>query len=197
MTPQEVSELADKEYAQTGQPQPVKIFGIMHVIFSAFGILFGLWGLLVVLVGNPLMKFMSQSPEMRAQMQAQQAMQDQMMEVTLIATFLGLLIAGLMLTAGIRLLQKRRSGLKWSNRYAWTSLVGKLVNLIIALAYTYPIMKESNALAASGSPMGGAMESVMLASMIGGVLVACVYPVLTLVFLNRPKVKTWFANQPE
>ena len=48
----------------------------------------------------------------------------------------------------------------------------------------------------AASPGVGAMESVMLASMIGTAVITLVYPVLTLILLNRPNVKTWFANQP-
>jgi hypothetical protein len=36
----------------------------------------------------------------------------------------------------------------------------------------------------------------MLASMIVTAVITLIYPVLTLILLNRSNVKTWFANQP-
>ncbi len=192
LTPEEITELSSKEYAQLGQPQVVKVFGILHVIFAAFGILSGVWALFVTLFGNPIMKMMAKNPDMKAQVEAQAVIEEQMFSIALVSTFIGLFIACLMMTAGIKLLQKRKNGLKWSNRYAWTSLAGKAFNLVIGLAFTLPMMKEMN----TGTAGVGAMEGVLIGSIIGGVLVTCIYPILTLVLLNRPNTKNWFANQP-
>jgi hypothetical protein len=43
----------------------------------------------------------------------------------------------------------------------------------------------------------GAMQGVMLGLMIFGIVITCAYPILTLVLLNHPRTKEWFAAQPE
>jgi hypothetical protein len=197
LSPQEVAELAGKEYAQLGQPQTVKVFGILHVVFALFGFLSCAWALFVALVGNPFLGLGPKTPAAQAQAQAQAALQERMLPATLASTALTLVIAGLMLTAGILLLKKRRSGLKWSNRYAWTSLAGKVVNVVMMFVFTVPAMKEMTDQMTKTTPMPGAFGGIMVASMVVGVLIACSYPVLTLIFLNKPATKTWFANQPD
>jgi len=198
LTHQEVSELSGKEYAHLGQPQTVKVFGILHVVFAGFGVLGSIWGLYVAVAGNPFLGLGASTPAMRAQVEAEAAMQEQLLPFTFGSTALTLVITGLMLVAGILLLKKRKSGLKWSNRYAWTSLVGKVINTIMIFVFIFPATKEMTTQMSKGSPMPtGAMEGIMLGSMVVGVLISCVYPILTLILLNRPNVKTWFANQPD
>jgi hypothetical protein len=106
-----------------------------------------------------------------------------------------------MIVAGVKLLKKRRDALKWSNRYAWTSLAGKVVNLILAFLYTFPMMKEMTERMATGTPgapaMPVAMSGIMVGSAVLTILVMCTYPVLSLILLNRPRTKEWFAAQPQ
>ena len=184
------------QYAQTGQPQAVKIFGIMHVIFAAFGILSSVWAGFIAFIGNPFLNFGLKNPAMAAQTKAQAEMQAQTLPETLIGIALTLIIAALMLTAGIQLLKKRRSGLVWNNRYAWASLAGKIVNIVILFVSTVPAIKKMMSGMGSTAPLPGSFESVMWIGMVIGVLVTCSYPILALVLLNRPNVKSWFAAQP-
>ncbi len=93
-----------------GEPPAVKVFGILHLVFAAFGLIGAGWGLFVALVGNPFLKF---SPA--GQMDAQVAMQTKISPMTITSGILSLLVAIPMIIAGIQLLQKRRNGLKWSN----------------------------------------------------------------------------------
>ena len=198
LSPQEISELAGKEYAHLGQPQTVKVFGILHIVFAGFGFLSSAWGLFVAVAGNPFLGFGASTPAMQVQAKAEAAMQERLLPLTIGSTALTLVITGLMLTAGILLLKKRQSGLKWSNRYAWTSLVGKVINAVMIFAFILPASKAMTDQLSKGSPMpAGLMEGIMLGSMVIGLIISCIYPILTLVFLNRPNVKTWFANQPE
>lgn len=62
--------------------------------------------------------------------------------MTVISTNLTVIVAVIMLRAGILLLKKRRSGLLWSNRYAWASLAAKVMNIALAFIYTIPAVKE-------------------------------------------------------
>ena len=105
-----------------------------------------------------------------------------------------------MVIAGIKLLKGRRNGLKWSNGYAWASLSAKAINLILAVTVVLPAMTAmtDDLMRDSGVPAGAenVLSGAMLGGMIGSVLISCVYPVLTLVLLNRPATKAWFASRP-
>jgi hypothetical protein len=196
LTPQEV---ANMQQHMLGQPQQVKILGIFHVILAAYGILGSAFAVVVAVYGNPFLKLFPKTPAMAAQMQMQAEMQQKMMPATILSVVLTLIIATLMLIAGIKLLKKRRDALKWSNRYAWTSLAGKAANLVIAFAITIPVMREVQGSMASSAPgmPPAAMDTIVLVSTLFGVIVMCAYPILSLILLNRPKTKAWFAAQPE
>jgi hypothetical protein len=75
----------------------------------------------------------------------QEAMEQSMMPMTLA-------VGLLMLRVVVLLLKKCRSGLQWSNRYAWASLVSKAVNSVLAFVYTMPAMKEMMASGDGNSP---------------------------------------------
>lgn len=119
------------------------------------------------------------------------------MVATVLALVMTVLTTVLILIAGIKLLKKRRSGLLWSNRYAWTSLAGKVITLILTFLYTIPAMKEMVVDPALPAAAQSVMRSTMVIGAVVGVVVTCVYPILTLILLNRPKTKQWFAAQPE
>jgi hypothetical protein len=181
------------------EPATVKVFGILHLVFAGIGAIGALWGLFIALVGNPFLKMIPESQQVGAQMEAQLAMQEKVMPMTVISSALSLVVTAIMITAGIRLLKKRRSGLKWSNLYASSSLAAKGVNLILTLLIAVPATQEMSRrlMAEAGTPgsMESAMSGVMVGSMIFGVVITCVYPLLTLILLNRPTVKAWFATR--
>lgn len=180
-----------------GQPQTVKVFGIMHVILAAYGFGVTALGIITIFVGNPVLMFMPKTPELAKQMEVQQQMQEKMVVSSVLTLAMSLAITVLILIAGIKLLKKRRGGLTWSNRYAWASLAGKAVTLVLTFIYTIPIMREM----AVDPSLPAAAQSVMRTTMVVGaivsVLVTCTYPILTLILLNRPRTKEWFAAQPE
>lgn len=197
LTPQDIAAMQTAQYAHLGEPQTVKVFGIMHVLLAVYGFGACALGVFTAFAGNPFYKFMPKTPELAKQMAMEEQMQDKMMVASVVALVIALVLAVLILIAGIKLLKKRRSGLSWSNRYAWASLAGKAVTLVLTFIYTIPAMRE----AAVDPAMPAAAQSIMRTSMtvgaVGGVIVTCAYPILTLILLNRPKTKEWFAAQPE
>ncbi len=177
-----------------GDPPAVKVFGILHLVFAGLGLLGAVWGLFIAVVGNPFLKFSPAGPEMDAQL----ALQAKINPMTITSGILSLLVAVPMIIAGIQLLQKRKSALKWSNTYAWSSLGAKLINLVLAVTIMVPAMQEmtQGILAKSPAPaaVSGIMSGFMAVGAIGGVVVSAVYPILTLFLLNRPATKAWFAS---
>lgn len=193
LTPEEMSQLSSKEYAQLGQPQVVKVFGILHLVFGAYGILVSLWTLFVIIAGNPFLKFSGNTPDVQIQTQ----LEADMIGYTIVSTGLYMIVTALIMIAGVLLVKGRKNALKWSNYYAWTSIFTKIINIIATVFYILPMTKEiMNEVAPAGGPLMGTMEIWMTVSMIVVSVVPLVYPVLTLILLNRPYVKTWFTNQP-
>jgi len=195
LTPQEMAARQTVEYANVGQPQTVKVFGIMHIVLGAYGVLATVLAIIGML-GINLFALMPMTAGTSAQFEQQAAMQSELMPVSIISIIITIATTVFILMGGILMLKRRRSGLRWSNRYAWTSLAGKVFNAGVAILYTIPMMKEMTS--GMGSPgMPGGMEGVMIGSMIFGIVITCLYPILTLVLLNRPTTKAWFAAQPE
>lgn len=180
------------------EPPAVKVFGVLHLVFAGFGLLMAAWGLCIIFVGNPLLKLMPKTGPMAQSMDAQLAMQAKIMPLTLTQTILTILVAVPMIIAGINLLKNRKKGLKWSNYYAYSSLAAKLINLVLMIIFMIPAMNEMNQKLLPKSHGAGSFESVMQASMafgaLLGVLGTCVYPILSLVLLNRPRVKEWLGR---
>jgi hypothetical protein len=181
-------------------PPAVKVFGILHLVFAGLGVVGALWALFIAVVGNPFLKMAGANPQLGEQMEAQIAMQARINPASITSSALSLLVAIPMIVAGVLLLKERKNALKWSNAYAWSSLGSKTINLVLAVTIVVPAMQEMTRGILKTAPMPGAASDVMSMAMaggaIGGVLVSCVYPILTLVILNRPATKEWFAGRP-
>lgn len=180
-------------HPQIGEPQTVKIFGILHLVFGAYGVFSVLSGIVVIFFGNIFIKFLPQTPEIAAELQAQAEMNDKLLPLNITSALLMAVVTALIITAGITLLKKRRSGLKWSNYYAISSILAKIVIAILTVTISLPVMTEM--MRAEGVD-SRAIEIGMLGGSLIGVIIPVAYPVLTLILLNRPTTKNWFANRP-
>lgn len=182
------------------EPAAVKVFGILHLVFAGLGIIGGIWNLVIGIIGNPLQGLTGDPGGANPQYQAQFDLQEKLTPMTLTNGILSLLVAVPMIIAGIKLLKKRGSGLKWSNIYAISSLFAKAVNAVFTLVIYVPAMHEMTRTIVGSSRAPGGFSEIMSASIAGGALIgiviSCVYPGLTLFLLNRPSTRAWFARQP-
>lgn len=183
-----------------GPPPAVKVLGILHLVFAGLGVISAVWGLFIAVIGNPFLKMTTANPEMSGHMEAQIAMQAKINPMSITSSILALLVAIPMIIAGILLLKQRRNGRMWSNTYAWSSLGAKVINLVLTVTILVPAMQEMTRGITAGAPMpasfSGIMSGFMAGAAIAGVLVTSVYPIVSLVLLNRPAVKAWFASLP-
>lgn len=179
-------------------PPAVSVFGILHLVFAGLGVVGGAWGLFMVVAGNPFLKMGRSNPQLNAQFEAQIAMQAKISPVTITSSILSLVVAIPMIIAGIQLVKKRKHGLKWSNAYVWSSLGAKFVNLVLAATILVPAMTEMTRGMMANSHVPDSFSNIMAGAMaggaIGGVLISCIYPITTLVLLNRPLTRAWFAG---
>lgn len=183
-----------------GEPPAVKVLAILHLVFAGIGLLGAVWGLFIAFFGNPFFKLMATDPHMSRQLEAQVQMQQKIAPMSIATGILSILVAVPMIIAGVRMLKKRRDGLKWSNIYAFSSLGAKSVNFILALTILVPAMSDMTEGMMHGARVPGGAKNMMSGFMaggaLGGVLISCVYPILTLVLLNRPACKAWFNSRP-
>ena len=172
------------------------VFGVMHVVFAVIGFFSAAWALFILLAGNPFMEMAGSGPEVQAQL----LMETKLRPVTIASCGITVLIGIVMITAGIKLLKGRRDGLAWSNKYAYLSLVAKVANLAVAIMVVIPATREMMGDVMKGAPGMSAsttrmMDAFMIAGVLGEILVTAVYPVLTLVLLNRKGLRDWFATR--
>lgn len=184
---------------EIAEPAAVRVLGVMHLVFAGWGILTASWAMFMAVSGNPFLKVARAGVPMTDAMKAQISMQAKTQPVTVAMAVLSLLVAIPMIVAGIRLLKKRRSALKWSNGYAYASLTAKMVNLVMSATIIVPAMREMSQSIFAGSHAPGRTEEimgmVMAGSVIFGSVLACTYPVLSLILLNGSKAKEWFATR--
>lgn len=178
------------------KPPVVTVFAILHLVFAGIGLLWGAWALFIAIAGNPFLKMGGQTPQLELQL----ALQEKVQPASLAGAVLSLLIAVPMIIAGIQMLKDRKTGLKWSNAYAYSSLFAKLVGLVLATTIVIPATREMMDTMMNDPAMPASAKTTLSGAMTVGAILGsvlpCIYPVLTLIVLNRPTVKAWFASRP-
>lgn len=178
-------------------PARIKVFGILHIVFAGIGFLSALWNLAKLYFKEPLQNFASLGGPRMARNPVEE-MQEAMLRVTEFYTsasiVIGVLLSALMLVAGIALVRHHRSALRWSNAYAWSSIGIKLASLAYCMIVLLPVVNAELDKLVAGSAGGSSPEQVLIRYLVSAVfvilpLVSCVYPVLTLVMLNKPAVR--------
>ncbi len=176
------------------EPSSLRVFGILHLILAGIGVIFGISSFFARQTNAFFVK--SGDPAFEAQVRYM----EEVHWVSVVTGIFMLVLAGLLLVAGIKLVRSRPDGVTWSNRYAWTSIATKMVSLVITVAVLLPAMRRmlgGMMPAPSGMPPGSAaafsniMQIVVSVSTVAGPIISCVYPALALFFLSRPRVKEW------
>lgn len=175
-------------------PGQIKVLGILHLVLAGLGLVM----ILFTSVSQKWTESMMAAQEKAGGFQAAQAQISRaIVEASELITWFGYasaLILGVMLfLAGLALLKRKKAGLAWSNRYAWTSILFKVVCLILFVTVTLPKINGVFATLGNGDRQMETFGSIMRMSTIGsgiaGPLVSCIYPVLVLILLNRESVR--------
>jgi len=181
--------------ALTPEPPPqVKVLGILHLVFGGIG---GVWVLIAVAMKG-VTESMYAAQEKAGGVQAEQArisraLTESMQSLTYFGYGVSSLLTVLLVLAGLGLLKRRRSGLTWSNAYAWSAITLRLLTIVLFIVYALPKMNTMIEHLTAGGKSDPTFVSIMKGSMIGGVVVGplfyCIYPVLVLILLNRDSVR--------
>lgn len=201
------------------EPKSIKIFGIIHIVFGGLGLLMLLFSI-VTLIGIPfLLSWGTETlakeanpgdPGTEAVLKMLEAMKTLLADLTIpnwVQVITSIVVAFLILLAGIALVKKRKGALAKSNRYVWCSIGAKVINLALFFAigmaannkYQEAVAGLSGATTGARGP--GGLDMTQLQSMIssgGAVLtiaLSLIYPILTYVMLNKANVKEYLACQ--
>ena len=179
------------------EPSAVKVFGVIHLVFAGLGFLTGAWTLL-----SSLFSHMFLDPKTPGY-QAQIKMQTELHWVSLMTGAFLIILAILLLISGLKLVRSQPDGIRWSNRYAWTSIATKMISLVVTIGWVLPLTQTAmrEVMGSSGLPGGAekgvmtAMSSMVAVSSVLTPVLSCIYPVLALYFLNRADAKAWRAGR--
>ena len=111
-----------------------------------------------------------------------------------------LIMAGLLLFAGLSLVKRRKKAAKQSNLYAWVAIGFTVLNLPLSLFITLPAQREMQTKMeeSMGVPASTGTEQIeMIGQVVGtfiGIIIALIYPILALYFLKRQKVTDYLAQ---
>jgi len=184
------------------EPKSIKVFGVLHVVFGVIGALGLLWGIVQLFIGDSLAKMQSAGDEALYEMQ--KGMQDELKLPTIIALIISAVVTTLILRAGFKLLKNRKDAVKASAAYSFASIGGKVIGLILTLAYTIPALNryfdqvvEQMGGAGGGASMVSIMNMTKTVTSVSGIvmpLLMCFYPVLCLILLKKKPVTDFLAQ---
>lgn len=171
-------ETVEKQPARATAPASITVFGVLNLVFGALGVcgvLFAVLGLVLQNMDIPQQP-QNQGVEVLNQHPIYGPFQTVNVGINFVMTFV-------LLLAGIGLLKKRSFGRTLSNTYGVFAILSVLINIFLLAVF---LRGELFALPPeNGLPIG----MIIFWSAIGGGLVGMVYPVLLLIFINRPRVK--------
>lgn len=186
------------------EPASIKVFGIFHLIIAGLGSIATIFGLVMLQFSNQFSKLMTMAPpgtSSGASSQQEQAVIKYLGETrtyTYMTSGFSIILAVMLIIAGIGLLKKRESGRVMSIRYAWASIAAKVITLVMMLTFMMPATTRYNEAMFSsiGSGMGSTMNLVTQISQLVGLAMTLIYPIVVLIMMHKEKVKTFLAAQP-
>lgn len=173
-----------------------KVFGILHLVFGGLGLVFGVIGIAGTVFKEKLeaMQFAAYPKEVREGMR--EAMQPlyETQKWDVLSAAGSLVLAVLLIVAGLKLVKYRTQGRKISNIYSGLSILHKLFGIAIVLLVKAPVMREvGEALERmSGQTdvnMGAMMGPFAIISGIATAVVMMVYPILSFFMLGKKQVR--------
>jgi hypothetical protein len=166
------------------RPTSVTVFGILNLVFAALGlcgVAFGVFAL--VILANLPEGEMPPNPQLDLlENPGYQAYTYAMIGLNSISSIV-------LAIAGIGLLKLQSWGRGLSIGYGVYAIVMQLIGLVVAYIF---IVQPAIEAAVPGNPQA---QGQMIGSAVGGVIGGCfglIYPVLLLIFMFRPNVKTAF-----
>jgi hypothetical protein len=177
------------------EPKRIRVFGIIHIVFGGMGLLHSVFGAAMMFAQEWFTRLTTQGqPEELIELQLR--IQKEMAVSSWISLAIGVVVSILILRAGIGLVRRKKAGLRAANTYAWVSLAAKVVTIIIFFLLVNPLLirifdEMIDPSDATARTVLGAMKvTTTVAGMITPVI-AAIYPLVSLVMLNKQEVKDY------
>lgn len=190
-------------HAPALQPQSIKVFGVLHLVFGGIGV----FGLLYAVAQLAMPEFFIQMAAAGDEniVDFQRNLHDKLLIPSIISVVISAILSGLILRAGFLLVKTKKGADKASHLYSWASIGGKAIAVVLALMFTIPATAElvdlmMADLASTGTPdpiMKQTMEIMKGSMAVMGILspvLMCIYPVLSLVLLKKKTVADFLAE---
>lgn len=184
------------------EPGSIKVFGIMHLVVAAYGILMGVIGLVGTMFFQGMSKGLASGsmpggPSSSEQETAMMQYMNELKPFTYVSLAFSFFLAAMLIIAGIGLLKSRNSGRLLSIRYAWLSIITKLITLVYTFTHVIPATKRMTETLYQGMPgaMSNTMGSVMQYSQVFSILITFTYPVVVLFMMKSEKVRQYLAGR--
>jgi len=160
-----------------------KVFGILHIIYAVFGIIFGLMAFASkAIVEGIQLNAGSNDPAVTKIMDAL----DNVLFYGYIDAAVKIILGIVLLIAGIKLLKYQASGLKLSNMWS----ISRVIWYVIITAMSYSATKAYQEVIFEANPEAAAMmKNFGAAGQILGFLIIAAYPIVSYIVLNKPNVK--------
>jgi len=180
------------------EPGRIKVFGIIHIIFGGLGLMNVIGGIGMQILQEPFIRLTNQG-ESEEMVALQMQMYREMALTTWISTVISVIVAVLVLRAGIALVKRRQSAVKASNVYVVASLVAKAAGVLLFCMVVMPVASGAmDSMLDESIPDVKTILAVIKVTMaVAGVLaplLGAVYPLCALVMLNKPQVKEFLAK---
>ncbi len=183
------------------EPGTIKTFGVMHLVIGGIGILSTLYQVGSLIFADKLMSAIGSMPGQQPGMADIQA--SYMKELSVFSwggIVFSLILIVMLFMAGLALLKAKDRGRILSIRYAWTSIVMKVITLICSIIWVVPITKRmTEQIYQEAGAMPAGFTSIMSnVAAYGGLISICftfVYPIVVLVMMRDVKVKNYLAGR--
>lgn len=159
------------------KPTSIVVFGVLNIVFGALGCIMAPLGLIQFFAdpqSNPIYEHVQGI--------------GWYMAYSMVSAVLGIVLALALLAAGIGLLMDKPWGRLVSIGVAAANLVLLLIAIPVTLMVMLPLTTADDPAVQAGGYAGIASGSC-------GMCIGMIYPILLIVFMMRPAVKTWFAKQ--
>ncbi len=170
-------------YQQSETPVP-KVFGILHLIYAVLGAGVAIMGV----VSRVVMKMVVESgPKAGEQLKPVMQMWDNMAVYLYVDLAVKVVLGFILFIAGVGLLKRRAWSLKLS--FVWS--VSRIILVIVMTAWgMHEVAKNQHLLLELQPNSSNEMQQIgQYTGNLVGVVILCIYPIVSLIFLSRTKVR--------
>lgn len=162
-----------------------KVFGILHIIYAVIG---GIGGLVIIFTPRSFKSTLTSLQQyVKEREESVASSSNAYSEWEIIATVDGtirIILAVVLLIAGIHLLQQKSSGVTFTRLWAVTRMIVAVPLVYLTLRTQLEMM---SILESIEFPIG--MRGTKAISAVFEIIILCIYPLINLIILSRPSVK--------